>query len=173
MHTRYRAEVPLDSLINHRVSFTASTTIVTPQLIFLRDSRLRSGIVPVCDISADLSGMSGALEPRWGRRGFFWSLDFSIGIEFGGVELQAYVEWVEKVGKALNCQKPSHLTRMCTCPGCQKAWQCVDRSKPGLGLDIPRAWCYGVNRNCGYRRNILLIQNICSADGSPGILIAL
>jgi len=61
-----------------------------------QDSRLRSGFVPVCDLSADLSGMSGALEPRWGSRGIFWILNFSIGIEFGGVELQAYVEWVEK-----------------------------------------------------------------------------
>jgi len=61
-----------------------------------RASRLRRGFVTVCDLSADLSGMSGALEQRWGRRGVFWILNFSIGIEFGGVELQAYVEWVEK-----------------------------------------------------------------------------
>jgi hypothetical protein len=62
---------------------------------------LRSGFMEVCDLSADLSGMSGGLERRWGAAGAFWVLNFSIGIEFGGVELQAYVEWVEKVGRAL------------------------------------------------------------------------
>jgi len=58
--------------------------------------RLRSGFTEVCDLSADLSGMSGGLRRAWGPDGVFWILDFSVGIEFGGVELQAYVEWEEK-----------------------------------------------------------------------------
>jgi hypothetical protein len=62
--------------------------------------RLRSGFTEVCDLSADLSGMSGGLRHAWGPDGAFWILDFSVGVEFGGVELQAYVEWEEKVGKA-------------------------------------------------------------------------
>ena len=65
------------------------------------DIPLRSGFMKVFDLSADLSGMSGGLERRRGRQGAYWVLNFSVAIEFGGVELQAYIEWVEKVGKAL------------------------------------------------------------------------
>jgi len=69
----------------------------TPQ--FTHDpeaSELRRGFVEVCKLSANLSSMSGALEQKRGPRGVFWVLNFSVGIEFGGVELQAHVEWVEK-----------------------------------------------------------------------------
>jgi len=62
----------------------------------LASPRLRQGFVKVCDLSADLSGMSGGLERQRGPAGAYWVLNFSIGIEFGGVELQAYIEWVEK-----------------------------------------------------------------------------
>ena len=41
--------------------------------------------------------MSGGLVERQGADGKFWSLPFTIGIQFGGVELQAYLEWFEKV----------------------------------------------------------------------------
>ncbi|KAF9505925.1 hypothetical protein BS47DRAFT_1399934 [Hydnum rufescens UP504] len=96
MHSRYRDEGPLNSLTIQRVNFTASTTIITLQLIFLEASELRRGFVEVCKLSANLSSMSGALEQKRGPRGVFWVLNFSVGIEFGGVELQAHVEWVEK-----------------------------------------------------------------------------
>ncbi|KAF9513160.1 hypothetical protein BS47DRAFT_1485791 [Hydnum rufescens UP504] len=64
-------------------------------LIPLRRPRLRKGFRKMCDLSADLSRISGGLERLRGPDGAFWVLNFSIGIEFGGVELQAYVEWVE------------------------------------------------------------------------------
>ncbi|KAF8305224.1 uncharacterized protein EI90DRAFT_3001470 [Cantharellus anzutake] len=64
---------------------------------YAKDSagNLVSGIEDVCTISADLSGLSGALEERWGSEGRYWRLDYKIGIRFGGTELQAYLEWVE------------------------------------------------------------------------------
>lgn len=49
-----------------------------------------------CDISANLDGLSGALQPRIGVRGaMYWRLDFDVCIRFGGTELEAYLEWEE------------------------------------------------------------------------------
>ena len=62
---------------------------------------LAHGIEDVCTISADLSGLSGALEQRWGSDGAYWRLDYKIGIQFGGTELQAYLEWTEDVSASV------------------------------------------------------------------------
>ncbi|KAF9506713.1 hypothetical protein BS47DRAFT_1352467 [Hydnum rufescens UP504] len=52
---------------------------------------LRSGFMEI------LAACPEDLERRIGAQpAHIWVLNFSIGIEFGGVELQAYVEWVEK-----------------------------------------------------------------------------
>ncbi|ELU36997.1 hypothetical protein AG1IA_08970 [Rhizoctonia solani AG-1 IA] len=50
-----------------------------------------------CTISADLRGLEGALERRRGRRGNFWSLKIDVCMRFGGTELEAYIEWKDKV----------------------------------------------------------------------------
>jgi len=58
---------------------------------------LAHDIEDVCTISADLSGLSGALQESWGSDEKYWRLNYKIGIQFGGTELQAYLEWTEDV----------------------------------------------------------------------------
>jgi hypothetical protein len=48
-------------------------------------------------VKADLSGKKGLLHEKTGANGIYWSLDFTIGIRFGGTELEAFVEWFEGV----------------------------------------------------------------------------
>ena len=46
---------------------------------------------------ADLSEMTRLLEKKKGTRGKYWVLNFTIGIKFGGTELEAFVEWYDGV----------------------------------------------------------------------------
>ena len=62
---------------------------------------LTYGIENVCTISADLSGLSGALEKRRGSDGTYWALKYKVGIQFGGTELQAYLEWTQDVSTSV------------------------------------------------------------------------
>ena len=62
---------------------------------------LAHGFERVCTISADLSGLSGALEQCQGSNGLYWTLYYKIGIQFGGTELQAYLEWTEDVSPSI------------------------------------------------------------------------
>ena len=62
---------------------------------------LAYGIENVCTISADLSGLSGALKQRRGSDGTYWTLTYKVGIQFGGTELQAYLEWREDVSASV------------------------------------------------------------------------
>jgi len=57
---------------------------------------LQSGFNTCCKITADLTNLSGALEPRIGIHGkMYWRLYFEVCIRFGGTELEAYLEWEE------------------------------------------------------------------------------
>ncbi|KAF8336893.1 uncharacterized protein EI90DRAFT_3013883 [Cantharellus anzutake] len=56
---------------------------------------LAPGFEEICTISADMSGLSGALEECQGVQGKYWKLRFNICIKFGGTELQAYITWTE------------------------------------------------------------------------------
>ncbi|CAE7118395.1 unnamed protein product [Rhizoctonia solani] len=49
-----------------------------------------------CKVTADLQKLSGGLEMNTGVGGrIYWELEFDICIRFGGVELEAYIEWNE------------------------------------------------------------------------------
>ncbi|KEP47397.1 heat shock 70 kDa protein 12A [Rhizoctonia solani 123E] len=49
-----------------------------------------------CKVTANLQNLSGALEMKFGAGGrVYWQLRFSLCIRFGGVELEAFIEWEE------------------------------------------------------------------------------
>ncbi len=62
---------------------------------------LAHGIEEICTISTDMSGISDVLKEWRGSDGKYWTVDFNIGIQFGGTELQAYLEWTKYVSD--NC----------------------------------------------------------------------
>ncbi len=64
--------------------------------ITLSDNLAR-GIEEICTISADMSGVPGILKESWGSDGKYWTVQFNVGIQFGGTELQAYLEWTKDV----------------------------------------------------------------------------
>ncbi|KAG8682041.1 hypothetical protein FRC08_015223, partial [Ceratobasidium sp. 394] len=55
-----------------------------------------SGFRKVCSITADISGLRGALRSEVGAGGVgYWSLTFAVCIRFGRTELEAFLEWSE------------------------------------------------------------------------------
>ncbi|KAF8755233.1 ATP binding [Rhizoctonia solani] len=50
-------------------------------------------ILKICEVEADLSGMRQALKRKTGRDGEYYYLDFTMALQFGGTEIQAFVEW--------------------------------------------------------------------------------
>ena len=48
-------------------------------------------------MQADLSGKAGLLRKACGVKGNYWILEITVGIRFGGTELEAFVEWNEEV----------------------------------------------------------------------------
>lgn len=63
----------------------------------------------MCTISADLSNLRGALERKIGAHGsVYWSLNCDVCIRFGGTELEAYLEWKERVS-TLSMHQPLDL----------------------------------------------------------------
>lgn len=54
------------------------------------------GFRNICDVQADLSGQKGLLHKKRGAKGIYWVLKYTIGIRFGGTELEAFVEWYER-----------------------------------------------------------------------------
>jgi hypothetical protein len=67
----------------------------------LSQGTLVNGFRNVCQITADLSNLSGALERKDGQSGkTYWYLGFDVCIRFGGTELEAFLEWKEFVSKA-------------------------------------------------------------------------
>ncbi|KAF8592924.1 hypothetical protein BDV93DRAFT_567092 [Ceratobasidium sp. AG-I] len=59
------------------------------------DGSLNPGFSKVCELSADLSSLRGALQRQQNCHGTYWMLEFVIGIRFGGTELEAFMEWEE------------------------------------------------------------------------------
>lgn len=51
----------------------------------------------ICEIEGDMSGMRGGLTKLEKNDGDYWTLEFDVCIDFGGVELTAYLEWKERV----------------------------------------------------------------------------
>jgi hypothetical protein len=58
---------------------------------------MNRGFEEICEVEADLSGMRQALKKKTGRDGDYWYLDFTMALQFGGTELQAFVEWEQDV----------------------------------------------------------------------------
>ncbi|QRV75593.1 heat shock protein 70 kDa 12A [Ceratobasidium sp. AG-Ba] len=67
-----------------------------PEWITDSDDNIIDGFKVICEIFADLNGMAGSLRKQEGKQGTFYRLDFDLCLEFGGVELKAYLEWNEK-----------------------------------------------------------------------------
>jgi hypothetical protein len=59
--------------------------------------RINKGYEEICQVEADLSGMRQALKKKMGRDGDYYYLDFTMALQFGGTELQAFVEWEQDV----------------------------------------------------------------------------
>ncbi|QRV90319.1 heat shock protein 70 kDa 12A [Ceratobasidium sp. AG-Ba] len=71
-------------------------TKAAPEWITDSDDKIIDGFKVICEINADLNGMAGSLKKQEGKQGSYYRLDFNLCLEFGGVELKAYLEWDEK-----------------------------------------------------------------------------
>ncbi|QRV90341.1 heat shock protein 70 kDa 12A [Ceratobasidium sp. AG-Ba] len=67
-----------------------------PEWIKDYEGNIADGFSVICKINADLSGMRGSLKKQTGESGTYYKLQFDLCLEFGGVELKAYLEWSEK-----------------------------------------------------------------------------
>ncbi|KAG8716979.1 hypothetical protein FRC09_014937 [Ceratobasidium sp. 395] len=56
---------------------------------------LSEGYEKICEVKADLSGMSGALQKKSGPDGDYYEHIFTVVLQFGGTELRAFLEWEE------------------------------------------------------------------------------
>ncbi|KAF8755035.1 ATP binding [Rhizoctonia solani] len=66
-----------------------------PKWLRSKGGSLLKGFENVCLITADLRGLSGALEARVGPQGQYWGLLFWVCVRFGDTEISAYLEWEE------------------------------------------------------------------------------
>lgn len=58
---------------------------------------LLHGFLKLCSVTADLSDMRKALQPRINAQGVkYWTLAFNVCFLFGGTEFDAFVEWLEE-----------------------------------------------------------------------------
>jgi len=52
----------------------------------------------ICTLNANLSALAGALQIQTGSRGKkFYRVDYNVCIYFGGTQLRAKLQWMEKV----------------------------------------------------------------------------
>jgi len=70
-----------------------------PYWISDRTGKVLPGFEPICMVTADLSPTADALKEVWTDseaedRRSHWKVEHSIAIQFGGIELQAFLEWV-------------------------------------------------------------------------------
>ncbi|CUA77246.1 Heat shock 70 kDa protein 12B [Homo sapiens] [Rhizoctonia solani] len=88
---------PNPELSNFQISLISYSNNGEPMWARDRRGLLANGFQNCCTISADLTNLSGALEPRIGINGNkYWRLYFEVCIRFGGTELEAYLEWEER-----------------------------------------------------------------------------
>ncbi|KAF8736985.1 ATP binding, partial [Rhizoctonia solani] len=87
-------KTPNPRLANFKVTMFAYTADGTPNA-WLRDPQgnMNRGFEQICEVEADLSGMRQALKRKTGRDGEYYYLDFTMALQFGGTEIQAFVEW--------------------------------------------------------------------------------
>jgi hypothetical protein len=56
------------------------------------------GFHTACTIEADLSGLYPLLQENNNQNGEkYWNVNYQIGVQFGGTELKALLQWKEKV----------------------------------------------------------------------------
>ncbi|KDQ12450.1 hypothetical protein BOTBODRAFT_34427 [Botryobasidium botryosum FD-172 SS1] len=67
-----------------------------PAFILDRKDNIVPGFRLICEIEADLSGLSGTLARNHGPKGAYWTIEYSIALKFGGTELRASLVWIEK-----------------------------------------------------------------------------
>ncbi|ELU36999.1 hypothetical protein AG1IA_08972 [Rhizoctonia solani AG-1 IA] len=94
------------------VTMFAYTADGTPNA-WLRDPQgnMNRGFEQICEVEADLSGMRQALKRKTGRDGEYYYLDFTMALQFGGTEIQAFVEWEQDVSRLrFFFIKPPHIT---------------------------------------------------------------
>ncbi|KDN42668.1 hypothetical protein RSAG8_06625, partial [Rhizoctonia solani AG-8 WAC10335] len=60
-----------------------------------KDGYLAKGFEQICTVTADLSGLQGALAKKVSKR-VYYQLDFSVALQLGGTEINASIEWTEK-----------------------------------------------------------------------------
>ncbi|KAG8693112.1 hypothetical protein FRC08_009322, partial [Ceratobasidium sp. 394] len=81
-----------------RVTLFSYSKEGNPSWVRDKEGNLLSDFRQSCTITADLTKLSGALEPRIGAQGkMYWRLSFDVCIRFGGTEWAAYLEWEESV----------------------------------------------------------------------------
>ena len=100
MHGRRRTRMNRIGLVTVRVGISALLKVSLPEEFGFWVGKLLPGIEPVCMVTADLSPTSGALkevmtDSEDARS--HWKVEHSIAIQFGGIELQAFLEWVDAV----------------------------------------------------------------------------
>ncbi|QRV90326.1 heat shock protein 70 kDa 12A [Ceratobasidium sp. AG-Ba] len=71
-------------------------SMAVPEWVTDPDENIIEGFKLICKIDADLSGLRGSLMRETGDHRTYYKLHFDLCLEFGGVELKAYVEWNEK-----------------------------------------------------------------------------
>lgn len=82
-------------IMNYQTKIYSTKSATRFDFIRDNDGNLSPGFYEVCELSADLSSLRGALKQEEGLNGTYWHLKFMIGIRFGGTEMEAFIEWEE------------------------------------------------------------------------------
>ncbi|CAE6366755.1 unnamed protein product, partial [Rhizoctonia solani] len=87
-------KTPNPSLANFKDAMFAYTADGTPNVwLYDPQGNLNGGFEQICEIETDLSGMRQALKRKTGPDGEYYCLDYIIALQFGGTEIQAFLEW--------------------------------------------------------------------------------
>ncbi|KAF8669464.1 ATP binding [Rhizoctonia solani] len=87
-------KTPNPSLANFKDAIFAYTSDGTPNVwLYDPQGNLNRGFEQICEVEADLSGMRQALKRKTGPDGEYYRLDYTIALQFGGTEIQAFLEW--------------------------------------------------------------------------------
>lgn len=115
--------------------------------VFTHIGELLDGFREVCSVTADLDSMRKALQPRINAHGIqYWALMFNVCFQFGGTELEAFLEWIEEVG---------YRSDFLPCSGITICHQDTIRTGPvtiiPCGMVAPR-YTYGIEVNVPFDR---------------------
>ncbi|KAF8751777.1 ATP binding [Rhizoctonia solani] len=103
-------KTPNPSLANFKDAMFAYTSDGTPNVwLYDPQGNLNRGFEQICEVEADLSGMRQALKRKTGPDGEYYRLDYTIALQFGGTEIQAFLEWEQDVSRLHCFIKPAHI----------------------------------------------------------------